>query len=70
MFMFVHDACSPGRSFAVAQMKTMLAHIVHFYDVRFEEAGVRPPNVWFAGMCLPNQTAEVMFRRRMRDDCQ
>lgn len=45
-------------------MKTMLAHIVVSYDVKLENEGVRPLNKWFAGICLPDRDAKVMFRRR------
>ena len=57
-------ACSPGRFFAANELKMMLAYVVHSYDVKFEQEGVRPANVWFGEICLPHQSAEVMFRRR------
>jgi hypothetical protein len=55
---------SPGRFFATVELKAMLAHIVTSYDVKMEEEGVRPPNQWFAGVCIPSKTAQVLFRRR------
>jgi cytochrome P450 len=59
-------ACSPGRFFAVNELKTMLAYVVHSYDIKFEQERVRPTNVWFGEVCLPHQSAEVMFRKRTK----
>ncbi|KAJ7688404.1 cytochrome P450 [Mycena rosella] len=57
-------AC-PGRFFAATMLKTMLAHILVNYDVKLEdESAGRPPNQWFAAICIPNGTANVMFRKR------
>jgi hypothetical protein len=47
-------------------LKMMLAHIVYTYDVKFEKEGVRPPNAWLMGACIPNRTAKVMFRKRVK----
>lgn len=58
--------CSPGRFFASNELKAMFAHLLVTYDVKFENEGVRPPNQWFAGNCVPNQKAEVMFRKRQQ----
>ena len=49
---------------AVTELKTMLAHVVYAYDVKFKDEGVRPPNEWIASACLPNRKAEVLFRKR------
>ncbi|CAL1693826.1 unnamed protein product [Somion occarium] len=59
-------AC-PGRFFAANELKAMLAHTVMNYDVKFENEGVRPPNVWFATTVSPDPTAKVLFRKRQ--DC-
>jgi len=56
-------AC-PGRFFAANELKMMMAHLVLSYDVKLEDEGVRPPNMWFASACSPNRTAEVLFRKR------
>ncbi|KAJ7179450.1 cytochrome P450 [Mycena filopes] len=57
-------AC-PGRFFASTALKAMLAHILVNYDVKLEdEAAGRPPNVWFAAICIPNGAAKIMFRKR------
>lgn len=55
-------AC-PGRFFAVNELKIMLAHILMNYDVKLED-GVRPPNICFGEVVIPNTKAQVMFRKR------
>ncbi|KAF8220171.1 cytochrome P450 [Tricholoma matsutake] len=54
-------AC-PGRFFAAEMLKLTLAHIIMNYDVKLE--GEHPKNTWILSTCLPNTTAEVMFRKR------
>ncbi|KAJ6567200.1 cytochrome P450 [Mycena vulgaris] len=57
-------AC-PGRFFAGTMLKTMLAHVLLNYDVKLEDENAgRPPNQWFAAICIPNTTANVLFRKR------
>ncbi|KAF7792532.1 hypothetical protein EIP86_003573 [Pleurotus ostreatoroseus] len=56
-------AC-PGRFFAANELKAMMAHIVMNYDVKFEDEGVRPPNMWFGINVIPDPRAKVMFRKR------
>ncbi|KAJ7870478.1 cytochrome P450 [Mycena olivaceomarginata] len=56
-------AC-PGRFFAVNELKLMLAHILENYDVKLE-GPTRPPTEWFGTMAGANQTAKVLFRRRV-----
>ncbi|EPQ60474.1 cytochrome P450 [Gloeophyllum trabeum ATCC 11539] len=56
-------AC-PGRFFAAAELKAMLAHLVINYDVKLEDEGVRPKDTWFSTSRSPNRTAKVMFRKR------
>jgi len=56
-------AC-PGRFLAANEIKAMLAHLVLNYDVKLENEGVRPSDMWFMVNCIPNRTAEVLFRRR------
>lgn len=55
---------SPGRFFAITELKAMLAHVLVTYDVKFQNEGVRPPNQWFGTTSLPNRNAEIMFRKR------
>jgi cytochrome P450 len=54
---------SPGRWFAATELKTMLAHAVVTYDVKLKDEGSRPPNQWFGTSCIPNRSAEVLFRK-------
>ncbi|KAH9482481.1 Cytochrome P450 monooxygenase 151 [Psilocybe cubensis] len=56
-------AC-PGRFFAVNELKTMLAHVLLNYDVKLVKEKQRPENWWMSAGCIPNMTAELMFRRR------
>jgi len=57
-------AC-PGRYFAACELKLMLAHVVMTYDVKLENGGVRPEDLWVVTMCVPNPNAKVLFRRRV-----
>ena len=59
-FLFI----SPGRWFAATELKTMLAHLVMTYDVKLKEEGCRPPNQWIGVTCVPNRSAQVLFRKR------
>jgi hypothetical protein len=54
------------RFFAVNEMKVMLAYILENYDVKLEQAGVRPPSEWFGTTCGANRSAKVLFRKRVR----
>jgi hypothetical protein len=56
--------CSPGRHLAANLMKGFLAHVVLNYDIKLENEGIRPTDMWIDGSLVPNQTAEVMFRKR------
>ena len=55
---------SPGRFFAVAELKAMLAWFVLHYDVKMEKEGVFPEPTYFQEQCPPNYTAKVLFRKR------
>ena len=55
-------AC-PGRFLAASELKMMLAYVVVTYDVKLAD-GVRPPDLYVIHNCVPNRTAEVLFRRR------
>ena len=57
-------AC-PGRYFAACEFKLMMAHVVMNYDVKLENAGVRPEDKWIATSCVPNPNVKVLFRRRV-----
>ena len=54
----------PGRYFAACELKLMFAHMVLTYDVKLENDGVRPEDMWVMGACVPNPKARVLFRRR------
>lgn len=56
-------AC-PGRFFAAAELKAMLAHIVMNYEVKLEIEGVRPPDQVFEIFRVPDPKAKVWFRKR------
>ncbi|KAH9929782.1 cytochrome P450 [Fomitopsis serialis] len=56
-------AC-PGRFFAGNELKTIIAHLVLNYDMKFEDDGPRPPNKWFAAAVIPDRSAKVYFRKR------
>ncbi|KAF8989850.1 cytochrome P450 [Cyathus striatus] len=57
-------AC-PGRFFASNELKLLLSHVVVNYDVKFENEGIRPDDVFLGPSRNPNPNAEVMFRRRV-----
>ena len=55
---------SPGRFFAAAELKTMLAHVLLNYDIRMVNDAGRPTNIPIASEMMPDPTAEVLFRKR------
>lgn len=55
-------AC-PGRFLAASELKMMFAYVVSTYDVKLAD-GVRPPDLYVIHNCIPNRTAEVLFKRR------
>ncbi|KAJ3504346.1 hypothetical protein NLJ89_g7978 [Agrocybe chaxingu] len=55
----------PGRFFAASELKMMLAHIVVTYDVKLQQEGVRPPDLWVSSACIPNPGVQVLFRKRV-----
>ncbi|KAL8365898.1 hypothetical protein RB595_004600 [Gaeumannomyces hyphopodioides] len=52
----------PGRFFAAAELKLLLAHVLLHYDFEFQEQ--RPSNQWFGSNHLPPTKATVRIRRR------
>ncbi|KAK7695133.1 hypothetical protein QCA50_002323 [Cerrena zonata] len=56
-------AC-PGRFFAANEIKTMLAHIILRYDVKFAIEGVRPKNEDVFLQTFPASGVHVLFRDR------
>lgn len=66
--LYLLTPASPGRFFAAAELKTMLAHIVTTYDVKLEENTTRPRCLYIGSVIAPNSTAKVMFRKRSRQN--
>lgn len=63
-FGYGKHAC-PGRFFAAQEMKLLMAHFLHHYDLKLEtKNGERPRNFWFGMGNVPNGTARVLMRRR------
>lgn len=56
-------AC-PGRFFAAAELKLVLAHALLEYD--FEPLPSRPDNQWYGITCLPPMTATIKVKRRQK----
>jgi hypothetical protein len=56
---------SPGRFFAVNEVKGLFAHILATYDIKFEEGKGVPSEIFIAGERLPGK-ANVMFRKRQK----
>ncbi|THU98772.1 cytochrome P450 [Dendrothele bispora CBS 962.96] len=60
-------AC-PGRFFASAELKVLMAHVLLNYDVKFpNDSREFPPLFKFLNNVGPNQTATVLFRKRKAD---
>lgn len=56
-------AC-PGRYLAASELKMMLAYVTAHYDIKFANEGSRPADLWMMTLCMPNHTADVLFRKR------
>jgi cytochrome P450 len=54
--------CSPGRFFAINEIKAVIAFMLLRYDFKLD--GVRPPNLEFRGTIMPSTTGKIQFRRR------
>jgi hypothetical protein len=66
-YYMLNEACSPGRFFAVNEVKAMLAYILINYDFRLADgAKETPPPHWFGGGRSPNAFAKVEFRKRQK----
>ena len=62
MALFVN---SPGRYFAVNQLKALVAHIIVTYDIRVENDEKLPREFRFSSLVSP-RNAEVLFRKRQK----
>ncbi len=58
-------AISPGRFFAVNEVKALIAHIVVTYDIKFEDGKGVPREHCIAGIRFPGD-ANVMLRSRQK----
>ncbi|RKL38002.1 hypothetical protein BFJ72_g7462 [Fusarium proliferatum] len=56
-------AC-PGRFFASAQIKVVLAHLLMNYDVKLRKGTGKPGQIHYGLAILPDAQAEIMFRSR------
>ena len=56
---------SPGRFFAVNELKALLAHIIITYDFKLEEGKGVPPDVCFGPLRSPGD-ANVLFKKRQK----
>ncbi|PVG01140.1 cytochrome P450 [Serendipita vermifera] len=59
----------PGRFFAGNQLKAILSHLLLQYEVKWADpklpkSGYRPPDHWVGSRCFPNQSTEIMIRKR------
>ena len=54
---------SPGRFFAVTELKLMLAFTLLRYDVTTKD-GKRPEGTKFMNLLLPHMKAEILFKSR------
>jgi hypothetical protein len=65
------DPCkpsSPGRFFAVNEVKAMIAHILLNYDIKLPgDSKEVPAGKYFAASRSPAPGAEVLFRKRKVD---
>lgn len=59
----ISNEVSPGRFFAVNEIKLILAFTLLRFDIKTKD-GMRPPDWRLKWYILPNRTAEILFRRR------
>ncbi|KAJ3768554.1 cytochrome P450 [Lentinula raphanica] len=55
---------SPGRFFAVSELKALIGEVLLAYDIKFEN-GEMPAPEWQGVNFSPNRFAQVMFKRRI-----
>lgn len=66
LWLSLRAGASPGRFFAVNEIKALLAHVLINYDVKFEDdRRVPPAPIWYGWYITPNSSVEVMFRERV-----
>lgn len=57
----------PGRSFATAELKLVVAHLIRNYDLRLASGQKRPENVFMDFQIMPDPKAQI-FVRSKRDE--
>ncbi len=60
-----YSSISPGRFFAVNEVKAILAHILVTYDIKFEEGRRAPRSLIINSVRVPGK-ANAMFRKRQK----
>ena len=59
------QAC-PGKFFASYEIKSILPHVLSTFDIALvDEKEGRPKNICSGAMVAPDETAKILFRRRM-----
>ncbi|PWY89862.1 cytochrome P450 [Aspergillus heteromorphus CBS 117.55] len=60
------NAFSPGRFFAMMELKLVTAYIVQKFEFRLgtESEGVRPQNGFFCFSCVPDSESRLLFKMR------
>jgi hypothetical protein len=61
----IHIPLSPGRFFAINEVKAFLAHIIVTYDIKFESGKQAPPSLIISSARIPRK-ANAMFRKRQK----
>lgn len=57
--------CSPGRFFAINEVKAIVTHILLNHDLKLPGDVREPePGFWFAGQRAPSHGASIIFRKR------
>ena len=62
---------SPGRFFAINELKCLMGHILLDYDIKwsnrdFLEGGYTPANTALGILTRPNENTTIKFRRRIQ----
>ncbi len=55
---------SPGRFFAVNELKAIIAHFILEYDFKLEIEGAMPPVKWFGGQGMQDEKTMMWVRKR------
>lgn len=59
---------SPGRHFAVNEIKGFVCHVLRNYDFKFANPKLKhgevPDAMWVGVMCAVDSNMELMFKRR------